>query len=59
LGLCPYLHDTPGSAQRSLWQIIEGDRKKHKTQYNDEHHSFLDKIWAKRWDILWNEPESA
>jgi hypothetical protein len=44
---------------RSLWQVIEGDRKKHKTQYNDEHHSFLDKIWTKRWDILWNEPESA
>jgi hypothetical protein len=44
---------------RSLWQVIEGDRKKHETQYNDEQHSFLEKNWTKRWDILWNEQESA
>jgi hypothetical protein len=43
---------------RSLWLAIEDDFKLHKTQY-DEHYSFLYQIWTKRWNILWNQQESA
>ena len=44
---------------RSLWLAIEEDYKQHNKQYNDEQYPFLSKIWTKRWDILWNEPELA
>jgi hypothetical protein len=37
---------------RSLWQAIEEDCKKHKTQYDDKHQPFLCKIWTKRWNTL-------
>jgi hypothetical protein len=44
---------------RSLWLAMEEDYKKHKQQYDNEHHPFLCKIWTKCWDTLWNEQESA
>ena len=44
---------------RSLWLAIEEDCTKHKKQYDDEHYSFLCKIWTKRWDLLWNEQQSS
>ncbi|HEY9711166.1 MAG TPA: hypothetical protein V6D48_23360 [Oculatellaceae cyanobacterium] len=44
---------------RSLWLAIEEDYEQHENQYNDEQYQFLCKIWTKRWDILWNEPELA
>jgi hypothetical protein len=40
---------------RSLWLAIEEDCKKHKNQYNTKSQPFLDQIWTKRWDSLWNE----
>ena len=44
---------------RSLWLAMEEDYKKHKQQYDNEHHPFLCKIWTKCWDTLWNEQESV
>jgi len=44
---------------RQLWQTIEEDCKKHKNQYDAEHHRFLCKIWTKRWDTLWDGQELA
>ena len=43
---------------QSLWLTIEDDFNLHKTQY-EEHYSFLYQIWTKRWNILWNQQESA
>lgn len=39
----------------SLWLAIEGDCKKHNKQYDDQHYSFLLKIWAKHARTLWSE----
>ena len=44
---------------RQLWLAIEEDYQQHNKQYNDDQYQFLSKIWTKRWNILWNEPELA
>jgi hypothetical protein len=44
---------------RQLWLALEDDYKQHNNQYDDEHYSFLCKIWTKRWNKLWNEQQSA
>jgi hypothetical protein len=44
---------------RQLWLDIEDDYTKHNQQYDEKHYPFLCKIWTKRWDILWNAPESS
>ncbi|NEQ20378.1 MAG: hypothetical protein F6K28_14255 [Microcoleus sp. SIO2G3] len=38
----------------SLWLAIEGDRKKHNKQYDNEHYPSLLKIWIQHAHLLWN-----
>jgi hypothetical protein len=56
---CQIQHCSTWQQLRSLRLAIEEDYKKHKPQYDEEHHQFLYKIWTKYWDALWNEPELA
>jgi hypothetical protein len=56
---CQIQNSSTWQQLRSLWLAIEDDFTKHNKQYDNEHHSFLCKIWTKRWQTLWNEPGLA
>lgn len=56
---CQIQNSSTWQQLRSLWLAIEDDFKKYNKQYDNEHHPFLSKIWAKRWQTLRNEPGLA
>jgi hypothetical protein len=56
---CQIQHCSTWQQLRQLWFAIEDDCKKHTKQYDDKHHPFLFKIWAIRWNTLWNQQELA